>query len=275
MIHGNLRKMSAIPGHLVQYHWVLGEHVIPLNDCLGKTLQLRFTGQIHCIQCGRRTRKSYQQGYCFPCLQRLAECHFCVVRPEKCKVRDGDCRHDDWAHSQCAQPHTVYLANSSGIKVGITRCSQIPTRWIDQGAVQGLPIFQVANRYQSGVIEMCLKHFVNDRTDWRRLLRQSATPLDLIQEYKTLLKSAEAVLRETISSFTEDVIWLDNAAVTELTYPISQYPQKISSLSLDKDALVTGVLQGIKGQYLLFDSGVINVRKFSGYEVELSVKEHE
>ena len=191
IITGNLSKMNAQPGQRVEYTWVLNDQKIPLNSCLGQPLRLRFTGNIHCIQCGRKTRQSYQQGYCYPCMQRLAECNFCTIHPEKCRVHEGSCPENDWAHSQCTQPHIVYLANSSGLKVGITRCTQLPTRWIDQGACQGLPIFQVANRYQSGIIEMCLKKFVNDRTDWRKLLKKSADAVNLWQEHAVLMSQAE------------------------------------------------------------------------------------
>jgi hypothetical protein len=268
IITGNLRKMAVQHGQPVSYACVLNDQMTPLNPYLGQFLQLRFTGNIHCIQCGRKTRQSYQQGYCYPCMQRLAECNFCTVRPEKCRVSEGCCPADDWAHSQCAQPHTVYLANSSGLKVGITRCTQLPTRWIDQGACQALPIFQTANRYQSGVIEMCLKRFVNDRTDWRKLVKAPAQPLDLRHEYAALMAQAETLLRESIAGFAEDIIWLKDSAVMELTYPVHQYPQNIQNLSFDKTELVSGILLGIKGQYLFLDSGVINIRKFSGYEIE-------
>jgi Protein of unknown function (DUF2797) len=269
IITGNLRKMSTQAGQsTVEYTWVVNDQKIPLNSLLGQPLQLRFTGNIHCIQCGRKTRQSYQQGYCYPCMQRLAECNFCTIRPEKCRVHEGSCPQNDWAHSQCAQPHTVYLANSSGLKVGITRCTQLPTRWIDQGACQALPIFQVANRYQSGIIEMCLKNFVNDRTDWRKLLKKSAGVVNLWQEHAALMGQAEGMLREATSAFADDIIWLSNVEITELVYPVQCYPEEIVSLSFDKTALISGILQGIKGQYLLLDTGVINIRKFAGYELE-------
>lgn len=268
-IIGNLRKMSAENSQPVEYSLVLGEHQIRLNPYLDQSLQLRFTGNIHCIQCGRKTKQSFQQGYCFPCMQRLAECHFCVIHPEKCHVQHGLCPQNDWAHAQCAQPHIVYLANSSGLKVGVTRCTQMPTRWIDQGACQALPIFQVANRYQAGVIEVCLKQFVNDKTDWRKLLKQSADFLDLPALRLQLLEKAEGILRSAVSAFpSAEVMWLQNHAVTHLDYPVQYYPQKLVNLSFDKTPILGGKLYGIKGQYLFFDTGVINIRKFSGYEIE-------
>lgn len=271
---GNLRKMSAQFTRPIEYTLVLGEHRIPLNVYLDQSLRLRFTGNIHCIQCGRQTKQSFQQGYCFPCMQRLAECHFCIIHPEKCHVEQGLCSPDDWAHAQCAQPHIVYLANSSGLKVGITRCTQMPTRWIDQGACQALPIFQVANRYQSGVIEVCLKQFVNDKTDWRKMLKQAAEPLNLPELWSTLFAKAEAPLRTAISAFPSgDITWLNDPTVTQVDYPVQYYPQKVVNLSFDKTPILGGKLHGIKGQYLFFDTGVINIRKFSGYEIEFITDE--
>src|ERR1700722_1856418 len=136
----------------VSYYLSLAEEQIPLNQFIGKKIQLNYLGKIYCIQCGRETKKSFQQGFCFPCYRRLLECNLCIIHPEKCRYYEGKCDPNDWAHAQCGQKQIVYLANSSGVKVGITRATQIPTRWIDQGATQGLPIFSVANRYQAGLI---------------------------------------------------------------------------------------------------------------------------
>jgi hypothetical protein len=270
VMQGNLRKMSAAAAPLIEYSLVLGEQQIPLNAQLGQPISLRFTGNIHCIQCGRKTSKSFQQGHCYPCMQRLAECQFCIIHPEKCQIIHGACPENDWAHAQCAQPHIVYLANSSGLKVGITR--HTPSRWIDQGACQALPIFKTANRYQAGIIEVCLKQFVNDRTDWRRLLKQAAAPIDLAAARQQLLTQAHPALTAATAAFTvKDIINLPESESIDLQYPIQQYPQKIMTLSFDKTHLVSGILQGIKGQYLLMDTGVINIRKFSGYEVELTL----
>ncbi len=275
-ITGILRKMEAQFAKPIEYSLVLNEHKIPLNNRLGRHLQLCFTGNIYCIQCNRKTKQSFQQGYCYPCMQRLAECNFCVIHPEKCNVAHAACPENDWAHAQCAQPHIVYLANSSGLKVGITRHTQQPTRWIDQGACQALPIFKVANRYQSGAIEVCLKQLINDKTDWRKLIKQSAAPLDLLTERAQLLTKAEAALNSVLATFPkDDIIRLTGHDVTELNYPLEFYPSKIVSLSFDKAAVVSGNLQGIKGQYLFFDTGVINIRKFSGYEVTLDLNEVE
>lgn len=264
---GHLRKMKVEHKNPVVYYLPLGDNEIQLNQFIGRRLQWRYTGNIHCIQCQRKTKNSFQQGYCYPCMQRLAECGFCVIHPEKCRVMHDECRADDWAHQQCRQAHIVYLANSSGLKVGITRASQAPVRWIDQGAAQALPLLQTANRYQAGIIEVGLKQFLNDKTDWRKMLKSHAQPLDLIQERNLLLEKNQVFWQDLIAPFANDVQWLPIKDV-ELHYPVEIYPQKPVTLSLDKSPLLEGTLWGIKGQYLIFDTGVFNVRKFAGYEVQ-------
>jgi hypothetical protein len=168
------------------------------------------------------------------------------------------------------QPHYVYLANSSGLKVGITRGNQIPTRWIDQGAVQAIPVFRVKNRLHSGLIEATLKKQVADRTDWRKMLKGVAEPVDLVDARKKVVESAREDLKALAGEHPEfDFEELDDAPM-ELTYPVENYPEKVSSFNFDKTPMISGVLQGIKGQYLILDGGVLNIRKFSGYEVKVS-----
>lgn len=262
---GNLRKLHTAAETPVAYHLPAGGLRLHLNPRLGQALFLHFSGHIHCIACGRLTRKSYSQGYCYPCSQSLAECDICIVRPERCHYRQGTCRQPEWGEAQCMQPHYVYLANSSGAKVGITRASQIPTRWMDQGAAQALPIFRVPSRLHAGLVEVTLAREIADKTDWRKLLKGDAPALDLPTIRDDLLQRCAAEL----ANLEEGVERIDDAEVHSFAYPVAQYPAKIISLDLDKNPQAGGVLQGIKGQYLIFDSGVLNVRKFSGYEVEV------
>ncbi len=270
---GHIRKLKGEPTCPVSYYFRLGDKEIPLNSLMGNTLSFVPTGNIQCIQCGRKTNKSFQQGFCFPCLRRLQECNLCVIHPERCQVESGTCSTEDWAHVQCAQTHIIYLANSSGLKVGITRETQVPTRWIDQGASQAIPIFKVSNRYQAGVMEVALKQFVNDRTDWRALLKNDAEPLDLLRVWSELRVEARAAIQRVFSQFPGNGLTeLSSQEITQLNYPVVQYPEKINSLSLDAEQSVSGKLMGIKGQYLIFDNGVINIRKFGGYEVEFHVR---
>jgi hypothetical protein len=203
---------------------------------------------------------------------RLAECDMCIVKPETCHYDAGTCREPEWGLQHCMQPHYVYLANSSGIKVGITRGSQIPTRWIDQGASQALPIFRVASRYQSGLLEVIIKQHVSDRTDWRKMLKGDAEPLDLAAMRDQLAEQCSKPVAELQSRFgAENIDFLPAEPMAEIKYPVEQYPEKVKSLNLDKSPLVEGVLTGIKGQYLILDSGVINIRKYSGYKLEVDL----
>ncbi len=269
MIRGNLRKMVTRLGPPVEYLLRLGDQEVALNSYLGRSLRLRYCGEIHCVHCGRKSSKSFGQGYCYPCFRDLPECDSCIVKPETCHYEAGTCRDPEWGQQNCFQEHYVYLANSSGIKVGITRGSQIQTRWMDQGATQALPIMRVQNRLQSGLVEVALKQHVADRTDWRKMLKGAAESVALEQLRDELLASCAKEIDELKGRFgTEAIALLGDAAQQQIEYPVAAYPAKITSLSFDKDEVVTGRLDGIKGQYLIFDSGVINIRKFGGYLVE-------
>ena len=272
VIEGNLRKMAVTNSTPIQYTLPLGERACALNELIGQPVQLRFTGQIHCIHCGRQTRRSFQQGYCYPCSQRLAACDLCIVKPELCHFDQGTCREPEWGLANCMQPHIVYLANTSGLKVGITRASQIPTRWIDQGAQQALPILQVASRFQAGLVEVELARQVSDKTDWRRLLKGEPAAVDLFAARARLLAAASEVLAQLRTRFGADTVsLLPDADPVTLSYPVTAYPHKVASFNLDKQPEAAGELLGIKGQYLILSNGVINIRKYGGYRVELSV----
>lgn len=266
-ITGTLIKMPATLEAPVAYQLALGEARLALNPLIGQSITLTYTGNIYCDACGRKTSKSYSQGHCFPCMKKLARCDMCILKPETCHYFEGTCREPEWGDSHCMVPHVVYLANTSGLKVGITRASQLPTRWIDQGATQALPIFRVATRQISGLVEVALAELVADKTNWRAMLKGDETPLDLKAEAGRLLPEIQARLADLSLRFgNEAIVPLDEALVA-IRYPVLQYPIKIASHNFDKNNTVSGVLLGIKGQYLILDSGVINLRKFTGYEV--------
>ena len=269
---GNILKMKVALATPVEYRLPLDEAAIDMNAQIGRSVRLNFLGEINCIACGRKTSKSYAQGYCYPCFIRLAECDMCIVKPETCHYDAGTCRDPEWAQEHCMQPHFVYLANSSGIKVGITRASQIPTRWIDQGASQALPIFRVGSRYQSGLLEVALKQYVSDRTDWRKMLKAAPEPLDLAALRDQLVEQIGERISELQTLFGEqNVEYLAEEPMVEIQYPVDRYPEKVKSHNLDKTASVAGILTGIKGQYLMLDSGVLNIRKFSGYKLDVEL----
>lgn len=266
---GTLRKMRAEKNEPVSYSLPLGDVSVPLAPFLGKTLHLRYQGNIFCTACGRKTPKSYNQGHCFACFRKLASCDMCILKPETCHYAAGTCREPEWADAHCNIPHIVYLANSSGLKVGITRESQVPTRWMDQGATQALPIFRVGTRYQSGLVEVTLAQHIADKTNWQALLKGESEPVDLAFWRDDLLDRCAPELAALKTRFPGQIQALPEAAEQTFRYPVLQYPQKIRSLNMDTDPDVVGTLLGIKGQYLLFDTGVINIRKFTAYQVEL------
>lgn len=273
-ISGQLTKMAVTltASHEAQYQMRLGDQHASMNELVGQHISLNFLGEIHCTNCQRLTKKSYSGGFCFPCSQRLAQCDICFVKPELCHFEQGTCREPEWGEAVCMQDHIVYLANSSGLKVGITRINQVPTRWIDQGATQALPIFRVKSRYQSGLVEVMFKNHVSDRTDWRKMLKGIAEPMDLSAERDRLINECEADIETIRQQFGEDAITILPAEQEQpISYPVEVYPTKVSSFNFDKTPQVSGELKGIKGQYLIFDKGVINIRKFSGYEIEMVV----
>jgi hypothetical protein len=267
-LSGNLHKLVAVTGTPVQYSLPIGEDRLPLNMVLGKTLRIEYAGKIHCVACGRPTKKSFNQGYCYPCFRTLARCDLCIVKPELCHYAQGTCREPGWGWDHCMQPHYVYFANTSGPKVGITRENQIPTRWLDQGAVQALLCFRVPSRHQAGILEAMIRQHLSDRTDWRRMLRGEPERLDLKalgQEVLTYCRgSLPVALRPADGS---ELAPLHNAEVYTFTYPILSYPTRVTALNLDTTTHIEGMLLGIKGQYLILDCGVLNVRKFTGYHV--------
>jgi hypothetical protein len=270
-VSGNLHKMVVTHSSPVTYELPVGDEKIKLNPYIGKKIGLTHSGDIHCIACGRKTSKSFSQGYCFPCMRSLARCDSCIIKPEQRHYDEGTCREPDWAEANCLQPHYVYLANSSGAKVGITRGSQVPTRWIDQGAVAAMPILKVSTRLIAGLAEVAIKKNVSDRTDWRRMLKGRPDPIDFVALRTDLLAASEAELGKLEKRFGDDaIIRLQDDAVSEIDYPVDSYPTKVTSFNFDKTPEVGGVLQGIKGQYLIFDGGVINIRKFGGYHITFS-----
>lgn len=254
------------------YRLPVGDTLISMNELIGRTVSLSYCGAINCLHCGRKTKKSFNQGFCYPCFRSLAQCDSCIMSPEKCHYEQGTCREPEWAQTHCMIDHFVYLANSSGIKVGITRGSQIPTRWMDQGAIQALPIFRVSTRLQSGLVEVVFKQHIADKTNWRAMLKGDVDRIDLIAERDRLLLEC----KNEIASLQQDhglqaIQAIEDALPLDIGYPVEEFPTKITSLNFDKQAEITGVLKGIKGQYLILDTGVLNIRKFGGYHIEFNV----
>lgn len=270
---GTLSKLDSQLNseNIVEYQLPLGDKLIPLNHLIGHNLTLTYTGNIYCSHCAKKTKKSYSQGYCFVCMKKLARCDMCMMKPEICHFEQGTCREPEWAESVCMTSHYVYLSNTSAIKVGITRQNQLPTRWIDQGATQGLPIFEVRSRHISGLVEVALAEYINDKTNWRNMLKGDNNELDLKAEAAKLIPLIDQKLNDIRMKFGCDAIKQLNAQVTRIHYPLTQHPDKVKTHNFDKTPIISGILQGIKGQYLIFDTGVLNIRKFTSYEIALNI----
>ena len=266
---GTLSKLKSSLVKPIEYQLPIGEQLIDLNPLIGKKLTLTHTGNIFCSNCDKKTKKSYSQGHCFVCMRKLASCDMCMMKPETCHHEQGTCREPQWGTENCMIPHTVYLANTSGLKVGITR--QVPTRWVDQGATQALPIFTVQTRQQSGLVEIALAEFISDKTNWRNMLKGNNAEIDLKAKAAELIPQIQNKLDELAQLYGATAITQLDEEVVELEFPVSEFPTKISSFNFDKNPEVSGTLKGIKGQYLIFDNGVINIRKFSSYEIEVSI----
>ncbi|MBD1573832.1 DUF2797 domain-containing protein [Vibrio sp. S17_S38] len=273
-ITGTLSKLRSSldsqQNNQVQYGLPVGDDVIDLMPYIGKEITLIHSGNIFCSACGKKTKKSYSQGHCYVCMKKLASCDMCIMKPETCHYDEGTCREPKWGEANCMVDHYVYLSNTSSIKVGITRHTQIPTRWIDQGATQGLPIFKVKTRYISGLIEVELAKHIADKTNWRTLLKEDGKPIALEDKFAELLPHIVTVIESIKQEHGDDAIKILSGEITPIEYPVEQHPVKIVSHNFDKNPVVSGILQGIKGQYLILDTGVINIRKFGSYEVTFS-----
>ena len=259
---GNIRKMESILSEVVQYKLSLGDQKIDMNQLIGQELVMEFQGIINCIRCGRVTKKSFAQGFCYPCFTTAPETEECVLRPELCTAHEGVSRDMEYSERHCLIEHVVYISYTSGVKVGVSRNTQVPIRWIDQGAIRVIELARTPNRYTAGLLEVAMKAHVNDKTNWRKMLSGSDHGgVELVQEKSRLSQLVPDHLKSYVTK---------DEQVLELEYPVSRYPEKVRSLNFDKDPVIKGVLCGIKGQYLLFeDNHVINIRKFGGYLITL------
>ena len=259
----NIRKMSASPGDPIEYRMDSDKGSILLNDWIGREISLFFDGTIHCVICGKKITKTFAQGSCYDCFRNAPENAECIIRPELCRAHLGEGRDPAWEEKHHNRPHYVYLALSSAVKVGVTREDQIPTRWIDQGASEGLILARCPNRYEAGKLEVYLKDFFTDRTNWRRMLKNEVSSQSLSEVKKELIPRITEEFRTFISEDTEPVV---------MDFPVQEYPEKVKSLNLLKSPVFQGDLKGLKGQYLLFNEGIVwNVRSHSGFEVLIRV----
>ena len=262
---GVLKKMRTEIGSPVQYYLVLENSFVNLNQVLNKTLQLSFL-KYECLHC-HLDKPIYRQGFCKSCFFEIPQAADWIIRPELSTAHlNKEDRDLAYEKRMQLQPHIVYLANSSAIKVGVTRKDQVPTRWIDQGAHEAIEIVEVPNRYLAGITEVALKEHVSDKTNWRKMLTNSVEDIDLVAEKERL----SVYIPEEVTPY-----YLDrHTKETTIEFPVNRYPEKLKSLNLSKTPNYTGILKGIKGQYLIFeDDTVFNIRGSEGYYVKVEINE--
>ncbi|WP_456315445.1 DUF2797 domain-containing protein [Pseudomonas shirazensis] len=260
---GVLTKMQTELGSPIQYYLVFEDSFLSVNQLLNKEIEINFTGY-QCLNCCKK-KKIFRQGFCYDCFYSSPAVGDWIMRPELSTAHLGIADRDlDYEQKVQLQPHVVYLAVASEIKVGVTRKTQVPTRWIDQGASLAIAVVEVPNRYLAGITEVALKSFYTDKTNWRKMLQQTTQTFDLIAEKVKIEDLIPAEAREYFYSEKNDLY--------ELQYPVLNYPAKVASLNLDKTPSFQGKLVGIKGQYLIFENGtVFNIRGSEGYVVNINV----
>lgn len=260
---GVLTKMQTEFGDPIQYYLVFENSFLNMNQVLNKELEISFEGY-QCLNCGKK-KKIYRQGFCYDCFYSSPAVGDWIMKPELSTAHLGiEDRDLEYEQQVQLQPHIVYLALSSEVKVGVTRKSQVPTRWIDQGASQAISIVEVPNRYLAGITEVALKSHYTDKTNWRKMIQNDIVHVDLVAE--------KLKLEKLIPAEVQEFYHLEKNDVYQMHFPVLNYPKKVNSLNLDKEPNFKGKLVGIKGQYLIFEDGtVFNVRSFEGYVVRLEI----
>ena len=260
---GVLNKMQTQFETPIQYFLIFQDSFLNVNQLLNKNIEINFVG-FQCLNCGKK-KKIFRQGFCYDCFFSSPAVGDWIMKPELSTahlgIQDRDLAYEEKVQ---LQPHIVYLALSSEVKVGVTRRTQVPTRWIDQVAEKAISIVEVPNRYLAGITEVALKSHFADKTNWRKMLTNDIVFTDLIKEREKL--------QSLLPNEVQEYFHLEKNDLYEMNYPVLEYPSKISSLSLDKTPNYSGKLTGIKGQYLIFEDGtVFNIRSNEGYIVRIEV----
>jgi hypothetical protein len=260
---GVLTKMQTEAGNPIQYYLVFEDSFLHMNQLLGKPMEINFMGY-QCLHCAKK-KKIYRMGFCYDCFYVVPGAGDWIMRPElstaHLDIADRDLEFEKKAQ---LQPHIVYLASASDMKVGVTRKTQLPTRWIDQGASQAIPLIEVPNRYLAGITEVALKNHFSDKINWKKMLLNDIAPIDLVERRNFVRPLLPGEVQQYFETTEEKLYTLE--------YPVLEYPKKITSLNLATTPIFEGKLAGIKGQYLIFEDGtVFNVRSFEGFGVRISV----
>lgn len=234
---------------------------IKLNDLIGNEISLSFTASINCLNCSKEINKTYNQGYCFECFSTLARCDMCILKPELCHYDKGTCREPNWGETHCMIDHVLYISNTTGVKVGITRAHQKLTRWVDQGAIQAMPLAILPKRKLAGELEVELARAFSDKTNWRKLITGEYEDLDMLAE-------AYQLLEHIPRAYEKYLIAPNELKEQNLEFPVVEFLKKAKTHNFDKTPNITSKLQGIKGQYLIFENTAINFRKYQGYQIK-------
>ena len=258
---GQISKLISYFKNPIQYSLPIGDEHIKLNQFINKNIKIDFNGEIKCIECNKKIKKTFMQGFCYPCFISSPKTSECILKPELCKAHEGKDRDMEWSEKHCLQEQYVYLSLTSNLKVGVTRNSQIPTRWIDQGAHAAILFAKTPNRYLAGMIEKDINQYISDRTYWRRMLLGEYPKLNLLDEKEKL----STKLNQQYYKYIDN----DNT-ITNIEYPQFNNIEKIKSLNIEKNPTIEGTLTGIKGQYLFINNNtVLNIRKYTGYIINI------
>jgi len=258
---GQISKMLSTLEKPIYYQLPIGKDIININDLLNMKVTIKYNGEIKCIACDKKIYKTYMQGYCYPCFISLPQTSECVFKPHLCKAHEGEARDMKWAQKNCLDTTYVYLSLTSNVKVGVTRHANIPSRWVDQGAHYAIKLAKTPNRYLAGMIEVELSKYISDRTKWRQMIQGKYDMINLLELKSELLSKIPKEYQEYIINEDE---------LVKLEYPMMNIPEKIKSFNLDKNPELSGVLTGIKGQYIVIDNEfVLNVRKYTGYFISI------
>ena len=260
---GQISKLSSLLSETVKYELPIGLEKIKLNQFIGYEINIKFKGDIFCVACNKKIKKTFMQGFCYPCFINSPNTSDCILRPHLCKAQDGISRDMEWSKKHCLKDHYVYLSLTSNLKVGVTRGSQIPTRWIDQGAHYAIKFAKTPNRFLAGCIEIEISKYISDRTQWRKMLQGDFEKINLLNRKNKLSKKLSLKLKKYISN---------NNSIIKIEYPNLKKLSKIKSINLEKNPNISGKITGIKGQYIIIDNTfVLNVRKYTGYVLEISL----
>ena len=263
---GNLRKMEHKFDAPIQYFLITKindeKFSTNLNSFVGQKLILEFTLDIYCIYCGKKTKKSFSQGSCYSCFIKLATNDMCILKPETCHFHMGTCREPKWGEENCFKTHKVYFSDTGVLKVGISRENPISKRWIDQGANLATEFLEVNSRLDAGLMEHTLKDLFADKTNWRKMLKNES----VTSNFDDVFKKAKDYIKKNIQQI--HFKFLENNPI-QIFYPVKSFPNKVKSYSISKNPKIEDILMGIKGQYLIFESGVLNIRSHAGYYIKL------